>query len=121
MIRITLLVLLAVLWSTTAIAANQEDARVAIAGAEAAVQSAESADAATVATTEMRAAKDNLTAAVGAMDRRSWDASVLNAQKAVADANLATARARQHRATSATREIEASLQTLRQETAQPRN
>lgn len=121
MIRISLLVFLAAIWSTTAIAANQEDARVALARAEAAVDSAASADAATAAATEMRAAQENLTSARGAMERRSWDASVLNAEKAVADANLAAARARQRRATRATGEIESSLQTLRQAISQPRN
>ncbi len=121
MTKISLLVLLAAIWSTAAFAANKNDAQTAIGQAQAAVQSAESADAITAATNEMRAAQDNLAAALGASERRNWDASVLNAQKAVADANLATARARQQRATSATNEIEASLETLRRETAQPGN
>ncbi|MGA7297771.1 MAG: DUF4398 domain-containing protein [Rhodanobacteraceae bacterium] len=115
MIRIFALALLAVVWTSAACAADKDDARVAIAQAQAAVQAAENADAATAASTEMRAAKDNLTAAHGASDRRQWDDSILNAQKATADANLASARARQQRATSATKEIEASLESLRQQ------
>lgn len=117
--RLSLLLFMAAVWSTAACAANKDDARVAIAQAQAAVQAAESADATTAANTQMRAAKDNLTAALGAQERRKWDASVLNAQKASADANLASARARQKRATSATSEIEASMETLRQQATQP--
>lgn len=118
--RLSLLLFLAVVWSSAACAANadKDDARVAIAQAQAAVQAAQSADATTAANTQMRAARDNLTAALGAQERRKWDASVLSAQKAVADANLASARARQQRATSATKEIEASIETLRHQATQ---
>lgn len=116
--RIIALALLAVIWSGAAFATDKDDARVAIAQAQAAVQAAENADAARAASTEMRAAKDNLTAAQGARERRKWDDSVLNAQKAAADANLASARARQQRATSATQEIEASIESLRQQAMQ---
>lgn len=116
--RLSLLLFLAAVWSTAACATNKEDARVAIAQAQAAVHAADNADATTAANTQMRAAKDNLTGALGAQDRRKWDASVLSAQKAVADANLASARARQQRATSATKEIEASIETLRQQATQ---
>lgn len=118
--KVIILMLLAAAWSTTAAAASKEqDARVAIAQARAAVQAAETADAGTAANVEMRAARDNLTAAVGASERRKWEDSTLNAQKAEADASLASARARQTRATAATKEIEASLETLRQQIAQP--
>ncbi len=113
--RLSVVLLLATVWSTAALAADKDDARVAIAQAQAAVQAAENADATTAANTEMRAAQDNLTAARGASDRRNWDAAVLNAQKAVADANLASARARQQRATQATSEIEASIESMRQQ------
>lgn len=116
--RITVVLLLAAVWSTAAMAADKDDARVAMAQAQAAVQAAENADAGTAASTEMRAARDNLTAAQGASERRNWDAAVLSAQKAAADANLASARARQKRATSATNEIEASLDSLRQQLGQ---
>lgn len=120
--KLTVLVLLAAVWSTAAFAASKEqDARVAIAQAQAAVQAAENADAATAANVELRAARDNLTAANGASERRKWDDSMLNAQKAEADAGLASARARQSRATAATTEIETSLETLRQQITQPGN
>lgn len=116
----TILILLAAIWSTTAFAASKEQAaRVAMAQAQAAVHAAVSADAVTAANVELRAARDNLAAAHGAMERRKWDDSVLNAQKATADAGLASARARQTRATAAANEIEASLHTLRQQIAQP--
>ncbi len=116
--RLTVLLLLAAVWSTAACAANKDDARVAIAQAQAAVQAADNADASTAAATEMRAARDNLAAAQGASERRKWDDSILSAQKAAVDANLASARARQKRATSATNEIEASIESLRQQAIQ---
>lgn len=119
--RVILLLLVAAAWSSVAVAATKEDARVAIAQAQAAVQAAESADAATAANSDLRAAKDNLAVALGAQDRHKWDASVLSAQKASADAHLASARARQVRATSATREIEASIATLRDQLGQSGN
>ncbi len=121
MTRILALALLAMVWSTAACAADKDDARVAIAQAQAAVEAAQNADAATMANAEMRAARDNLTAARGASERRQWDAATLNAQKAAADANLAGARAREARATRATREIEASIESLRREIGQNRS
>ena len=119
--NVTVLLLLAAVWSTAAFAASskEQDARVAIAQAEAAVEAAENADAVTAANVELRAARDNLVAARGASERRKWEDSVLHAQKAAADAGLASARARQTRATAATNEIEASLNTLRQQLTQP--
>ena len=117
--KLSVLLLLAAVWSTAALAANKDDARVALAQAQSAVQAAESADAGTAANIEMRAARENLAAAQGANERRQWNDSVLNAQKAIADANLASARSRQQRATSATNEIEASTETLRQQITQP--
>lgn len=117
---LTVLVLLAAVWSTAAFAASKEqEARVAIAQAETAIDAAENADASTYANLELRAARDNLTAARGASERRNWTDSALSAQKAAADAGLASARARQARATAATNEIEASLETLRQQLMQP--
>lgn len=115
----TLLFISAALWSCAALASDQDDARVAVAQAQTAVQSASSADAARYASSTMQSANQNLAAAQGAMDRRNWKTSIMSAEDAQADANLASARARQTRATQATKEIEASLQTLRQQVAQP--
>ena len=47
---------------------------IALAQAETAVQSAVSADAASAAPTNMRAAEDNLASARGALERRNWTA-----------------------------------------------
>lgn len=109
------LLLLATLWCGVAFATDRKDAEIALAQAETAVQSAESADAATAAASEMRLAQNNLVAARGALERRNWTDSAMNAEKAKADADLAAARSREKRATAATAEIEASLQTLRRE------
>ncbi|MFZ1722167.1 MAG: hypothetical protein WAT76_00920, partial [Dokdonella sp.] len=61
----------------------------------------------------------HLAAASGALERRNWEASAMSSEKAVADANLAAARAREKRATTATAEIEASVETLRREINRP--
>lgn len=116
----TLLFLSAIALSGTAMASISDDARVAVARAQTAVQSATNADAARYASSSMQAAQEHLTAAQGAMDRRNWKSSIMSAQEAEADANLASAQARQKRATDATNVIEASLKTLRQQIAQPR-
>ena len=113
------LLLLPLLWGGVALASDHDDADIAFAQAQTAVQAAEAADAAADAAGDMNAAESNLAAARGALDRRDWDASVMNSEKARADANLAVARARQQRATAATAEIEASVETLRRELNRP--
>lgn len=109
-----------IMMSGAAMASNSDDANVAIAKAQTAVQSATNADAASYASSAMQSAQEHLAAANGALDRRNWQSSIMSAEDAEADANLATAKARQKRATEATNEIEASLKTLRQQIAQPR-
>jgi hypothetical protein len=98
-----------------ALAADRGEAEVALAQAETAVQSAVAADASRDAPSEMRAAEDNLVAARGGFERRKWTDSAMSAEKAKADADLAAARSREKRAVAATREIEASVATLRRE------
>lgn len=113
------LVLLATMWCGMAFASDRDKANVIYAKAQTAVQGAEAADAATYAPVELNAAKSNLASASGALDRRNWEASAFSAEKAEVDANLATARAREKRATAATAEIEASVETLRRELNRP--
>lgn len=119
MSKLFVLTLLAMLWSSSALADTEDQAQVAIAQAATAVEAAENADAATAASAVMRAARDHLTAARGAWQRESWEAALMAAQKAKVDANLAGARARQKRATDATAEIEASVETLRRQINMP--
>ena len=109
------LLLLAALLCGSAFAADRQEAEIALAQAETAVQSAVSADAASAAPINMRAAEDNLASARGAMERRNWTDSAMSSEKAKADADLAAARSREQRATAATAEIEASVTTLRRE------
>lgn len=113
------LLLLTTLWCGSAFASRHDDAEIAFAQAQTAVQAAEAADAARAAPTEWDAAQSNLTAARGALDRREWEASSMSSEKAKADADLAAARAREQRATAATAEIEASVETLRRELERP--
>lgn len=108
-------VLLAALCCGSAFAADRQEAEIALAQAETAMQSAVSADAASAAPIDLRSAEDNLVAARGAMERRKWTDSAMSAEKAKADADLAAARSRAKRATAATAEIEASVETLRRE------
>ncbi len=117
-IRIALL-LLATLWCGTAFASDRDKVNVIYAKAQAAVQGAEATDAATYAPVELNAAQSNLASANGAMDRRNWEQAAMSAEKAEVDANLASARAREKRATAATAEIESSVETLRRELNRP--
>lgn len=119
-IRLALL-LLATLWCGTAFASDHDKANVIYAKAQTAVQSAEAADAATYAPVDLNAAKSNLASANGAMDRHNWEEGAMSAEKAEVDANLASARSREKRATAATAEIEASVETLRREINRPGN
>jgi Skp family chaperone for outer membrane proteins len=113
------LFLLATLWCGIAFASDHDKADIAFAQAQTSVQAAEAADAASAAPVEFNAAQGNLAAARGALDRRNWEASAMSSEKAQADAELAAARAREKRATAATAEIEASVETLRRELNRP--
>ncbi len=115
------LILLALRCCGSAFAADRDAANIFFAQAQTAVQAAEAADAATYAAVELHSAQSNLAAASGALDRRQWELGAMSSEKAVADANLAAARAREKRATAATAEIEASVETLRREINRPGN
>ena len=116
-----ILLLLAMLWCGSAFASDRDKSNILFAQAQTAVQAAEAADAATYAAVELHSAQGNLAAASGAMDRRQWEAGAMSSEKAKADAELAAARAREKRATAATAEIEASVETLRREINRPGN
>ena len=96
-----------------ALAVNRDDAELSLATATTAIQAAENADAARYATDDLRTAQDGLALARGNYDRRDWEDVILAAEKARADADLAAARSRQHRAEEATAEIDATIATLR--------
>jgi hypothetical protein len=100
-------------------AATHEQAQLALERAHTAYESAQQADAARDAPAAMNTARNMLTAADGASQRRNWTDAWLNAEKATADANLASARSRQMRAEAATAEIEASLETVRAQLGLP--
>lgn len=119
MIKIIAMMIVATLWSGAAFAGAEEQSQVAIARAASAVEAAENADAATLASTMMGIARDHLTAARGAAERESWETAVMAAEKAQADASLAGARARKARAADATAELEASIEALRRQIALP--
>jgi len=114
-----LLLLPAVLGCSIALATSRDEANIVYAQALTAVQAAEAADAAVAAPIALNDARNHLTAANGAMDRRNWKSGAMSSEKARADAELAAARAREKRATAAMMEIEASVDTLRRELERP--
>ena len=80
-----------------------------------AVQTAERDDAARYAPADLDEAHSMLGSAQNAADGRSWDNTALYAERAKVAGDLASARSRQHRAESATAEIERSVDSLRRE------
>ena len=100
---------------TLANAADRKDAELAITEAGTAIQSAERADAAQYAATDLNDAHDMLGGAQAAYDHHKWLESVFSSGNAKADANLAAARARQHRAEAATAEMETTVRSLREQ------
>lgn len=94
-------------------AAEREDAELVLARAGTAVQAARRDDAATYATAEFATAQTLLEAALDAYDARAWTNSVIYAERARADGDLAAARSREVRAESAAAELERSLDDLR--------
>ncbi|MDR3389541.1 MAG: DUF4398 domain-containing protein [Rudaea sp.] len=96
-------------------AADRKDAELAMTEAGTTIESAERADAAQYAATDLNDAHDMLGSAQAAFDHHKWLESVFSAGNAKADANLAAARARQHRAEAATAEIETTVRSLREQ------
>jgi hypothetical protein len=94
-------------------ALDRDDAELAMTQAVTAVQSAERADAASFAPPDLATAHDMLSHAQLAYDGHHWTESVFAAENARADADLAAARSREHRAEQATAEVERSVQALR--------
>jgi len=96
-------------------AVDRKDADVALAEASASVEAAERADAAQYATADMGHARDMLASAHAAYDHRAWTDSFIDSDSAKADANLAAARSRQHRAEATTAELETTVRSLREQ------
>jgi hypothetical protein len=103
---------------TAAFAGERQDAEVALEHARTSVQAAEHADAGQTVPTEFHIAQDSLAAAEGAYDRHHWVETIYASERASADADLATARARQQRMEAATAELETTVETLRREVGQ---
>jgi hypothetical protein len=96
-------------------ALDRKDAELAMTEAGTAVESAEHADAARYDAVDLDTAHDMLANARAAYDRHHWTESVLNAENAKVDADLAAARSRQHRAEQATAEVETTVRSLREQ------
>ena len=96
-------------------ATDRRDAELAMTEANAAVESAEHADAAQFASADIGTAHDMLASAQNAYDHRDWTISIFDAENAKADADLAAARSRQLRAEEATAEVDRSVRTLREQ------
>lgn len=96
-------------------AIDRKDAEIALAEAGSSVEAAERADAGQYAPAELNSAHAMLASAQGAYDHRAWTDSFFNSDSAKADANLAAARSRQHRAEATTAELETTVRSLREQ------
>jgi hypothetical protein len=96
-----------------AFALDRGTAEVELAQAFSSVQAAERDDAAHYAAADLDEAHTMLDEARRAQDARAWTDVGIYAERAKVSGDLASARARQHRAESATAEIERSVETLR--------
>ncbi len=94
-------------------ALDRKDADLALAEAGASIEAAERADAAQYATVELNTAHDMYASARTAYDHRDWTESAFSSDDAKADANLAAARSRQHRAEATTNELDTTVRSLR--------
>jgi hypothetical protein len=92
-----------------------------VAVAQASVQRAEQAGAVEYAPVEMQAARDKLARAQKAIADHDAQPATQLAEQANVDAQLAEATAQQHRSHKAAQELDASLQTLRQEAGKNTN
>jgi uncharacterized protein YqfA (UPF0365 family) len=96
-------------------AMDRKDADLALAEAGSSIESAERSDAAQYAPTDLNTAHAMYASAQAAYDHRDWMESAFNADDAKADANLAAARSREHRAEAATNELETTVRSLREQ------
>ena len=96
-------------------AMDRKDADLALAEAGASIEAAERGDAAQYAQTELDTAHAMYASAQAAYDHRDWTESAFSADDAKADANLAAARSREHRAESTTKELETTVRSLREQ------
>jgi hypothetical protein len=99
----------------TAGAVDHRDADVALAEAGASVEAASRADAGQYAPQDLNRARDMLATAQAAYDHRAWTDSFFASDSAKADANLAAARSRQHRAEAITTELDTTVRSLREQ------
>jgi Domain of unknown function (DUF4398) len=99
----------------TAYGMDRKDADLAMAEAGASIEAAERADAAQYAPTELNTAHDMFASAQSDYDHRNWTDSAFAADNSKADANLAAARSREHRAEATTNELETTVRTLREQ------
>jgi len=99
----------------TAYGMDRKDADLAMAEAGASIQAAESADAAQYAPTDLNTAHDMFASAQAAYDHRNWTDAAFAADNSKADANLAAARSREHRAEATTNELERTVRSLREQ------
>lgn len=112
MSRLTLVLVLLLLCGGAS-AAERKDAELALAQASTAVQTARRDDAETYAAAEFATAQTTLNASLEAFDARAWTRSLIYAERARVDGELAGARGRQFRAEAAADELERSLDSLR--------
>ncbi|HEV7489968.1 MAG TPA: DUF4398 domain-containing protein [Rhodanobacteraceae bacterium] len=113
--RFGLLFIAALAVSGTAAAVDHDTATLELTQAVTAVQAAERDDAARYAPTDLDQAHVLLDSAQSAADGRDWTDVAIYSERAKVVGDLASSRARQHRAEVATAEIQRTVDSLRQQ------
>jgi predicted nucleic acid-binding Zn-ribbon protein len=101
-------------------AATPEAPHQALARAEASIENAEQSGARQFGTEELDAAREHLSQARAAVEREEMIVAERYAERAALDAELATAMARNHKAQESVRELNESIEVLREEIARNR-
>lgn len=113
--RYGLLFIAALAVSGTAAAVDHDTATLELTQAVTAVQAAQRDDAARYAPADLDEAHALLDSARSAADGRDWTDVAIYSERAKVVGDLASSRARQHRAEAATAEIQRSVDSLRQQ------
>jgi hypothetical protein len=111
--RNIVMIAVGLLASSAALAIDRDAAQIELSQAITSVQTADRDDALRYAPSDLDEAHAMLEAARSAGDRRAWEETAVYAERAKVAGDLASARARQRRAESATAEIERSVDALR--------
>lgn len=95
--------------------ANKSSATIAVAEARAMIRSAENSGADSMATVELRSARDLLNSAIFKLDSRDWDDAEYAAKRSLSDAEVANSKTQALKAEQALSQLQSVVDTLRSE------